>query len=410
MQLWDAKACLIVNNSDGASYIWDSLMGESVVRLDTWTHVAGSFDRGEMKVYVNGELEGSKVSATIKNTTRGEYDCDYVSVGGCRNPRHLFDGAIEEVAIFSRALTRAEIRAVMSADSLVGSTTYDSEIDDEAYFRYDSEDPGAVASGDVDDEAFFLDDSDDLETVTPVGGGLVLWLRADRGVMRDRDGFITRWKDQSGMGNNAYQAARTRMPRLVTDSTTGKETVSFDGTNDLMSISHSASLDLTREMTVAAWVRLERSETSPGVVILAKYSWAGEKRTWLIQCDQKTLKSLFAVHAPIGGGADTVWLETPPKPRTWHHLAGVLRPGRTAIYLNGRLEAEKKSALTSLSCYPDVPVQIGWALAGSGRDYLRGAIDDIRIYNRALSQAELRELMTAMPFAGPTQGKSQTGP
>ncbi len=64
---------------------------------------------------------------------------------------------------------------------------------------------------------------------SPPTSGLVLWLRADKGVSTNSDGTVSEWADQSGLGNNALQTNSANAPLLVV--TNGKPALEFNGTS-----------------------------------------------------------------------------------------------------------------------------------------------------------------------------------
>ncbi len=75
----------------------------------TWTHFAGTYDGIELKVYKNGNLAESQMAihpGPIDNPLT-PYQIGYSKYGG--NDRY-FDGGIDEVAIFNRALNESEIQ------------------------------------------------------------------------------------------------------------------------------------------------------------------------------------------------------------------------------------------------------------------------------------------------------------
>ena len=102
----------------------DRVTAKDPVPLATWAHVAATFDRGLMKLYVNGRLTASRTSDTVKHTCRKEYDGDDVIIG-VEGTSGRFVGAMDEVAILRRPLSAEEIAQVAKARSLVGllSTT-----------------------------------------------------------------------------------------------------------------------------------------------------------------------------------------------------------------------------------------------------------------------------------------------
>src|SRR4029078_9953846 len=88
-----------------------TLTGGSIP-LNSWTHVAMTFDsaNGQYVIYVNGQVVASTTSAgaifgTDRNVLIGSED-SYIG--------RRFDGLIDELEIFNRALTAAEIQAIFS--------------------------------------------------------------------------------------------------------------------------------------------------------------------------------------------------------------------------------------------------------------------------------------------------------
>jgi Concanavalin A-like lectin/glucanases superfamily/Bacterial Ig domain len=78
----------------------------------------------------------------------------------------------------------------------------------------------------------------------------------------------------------------------------------------------------------------------------------------------------------------------------WYHAAATYDGSRMRLYLNGT-EVGSNAKSGSLSRGRNVSVNVGRNPGGS--NYLRGAIDDVRIYNSTLTQAEI----TALAGSGP---------
>jgi hypothetical protein len=91
--------------------------GASPLRLDTWYHVAGVYDAEEqtMTVYLNGKPDNGVLLRQVMGMHRASRDPVYVG----RRPDWSgfeFAGFIDEVRIYSKALTQAEIAGVMQGD------------------------------------------------------------------------------------------------------------------------------------------------------------------------------------------------------------------------------------------------------------------------------------------------------
>ena len=99
-------------------HVQDTLDSNTVVPKGKWTQVTAAFDRGAMRIYLNGKLDVSKVSQTVKHTSRREYSHDDIHIGGKWDGKYPFHGAVDDVAIWKRALTAGEVRELFEAVSL----------------------------------------------------------------------------------------------------------------------------------------------------------------------------------------------------------------------------------------------------------------------------------------------------
>lgn len=105
-------------------YVWSTTTPEK----DKWYHVVGTYDGANIRIYVNGVLEGTK-SCTgnfVSNPTPL-----YFGSRGIYNDRN-FNGNIDEVSIYSRSLTSEEIlasynRKPVSSEGLAGRWLFDED-------------------------------------------------------------------------------------------------------------------------------------------------------------------------------------------------------------------------------------------------------------------------------------------
>jgi N-acetylneuraminic acid mutarotase len=88
-------------------------VGSSVGVLDgNFHHIAGTWDGSTIQLYVDGELQGATPLLWPVNNDRA------VNIGftwGGGNPQRFFTGTVDEVEIFTRALSATEIRAIHDA-------------------------------------------------------------------------------------------------------------------------------------------------------------------------------------------------------------------------------------------------------------------------------------------------------
>jgi len=89
--------------------------GPSVLAVNAWTHLAATFDGATVRLFVNGVQVASQAQTTALASTTGT-----LQIGGDSYPNEFFAGRIDEVRIYNRALSAAEIQTDMN--TAVGGT------------------------------------------------------------------------------------------------------------------------------------------------------------------------------------------------------------------------------------------------------------------------------------------------
>ncbi|MGQ3685877.1 MAG: LamG domain-containing protein, partial [Candidatus Loosdrechtia sp.] len=74
----------------------------------------------------------------------------------------------------------------------------------------------------------------------------------------------------------------------------------------------------------------------------------------------------------------------------WHHLVGVYNGSTLKLYVNGT-EVNSIAASGSLDT-STYPLRIGTRAVDPVNRYFKGSIDEVRVYNRALSEQEVQSL------------------
>jgi hypothetical protein len=81
------------------------------IPVGAWTHVAATFNRGELRLFINGQLAAEKTSA-IERTSPVEYAHDDVIIGNVFTDithNYTWQGAIDDVRIYGPALSALQI-------------------------------------------------------------------------------------------------------------------------------------------------------------------------------------------------------------------------------------------------------------------------------------------------------------
>lgn len=148
-----------------------------------------------------------------------------------------------------------------------------------------------------------------------------------------------------------------------------------------------AQVRFTGPFSAFAWVRLDTSQGVPDNAIVAAINNTGQFIGWMIWNNAGRVNAYFQ-SAARATGATTVTTNT------WVHVGIGFTGSLAQVWVNGRLDGS--ASTTSAPSYnASDPLRIGaYANIQLNDRSIRGDIDDIRIYNRALTQAEVALLAT----------------
>jgi uncharacterized repeat protein (TIGR02543 family) len=187
-------------------------------------------------------------------------------------------------------------------------------------------------------------------------------------------GYGTTVNDYSGFNNIGTLSN-------VTWTTSGKfgEALSFNGTNAWVTISDAPSLDLTTGLTLEAWIFPTTTTGTRDIVIkegnnvdiynLYARNWRGRPEV-----------NVFV------GGTNWVAEGTALAANVWTHVAGTYDGSVVRLFVNGVLVAS--TTVSGPIATSTGPLRIGGnSLWG---EYFQGVIDNVRIYNHALTAAQIQ--------------------
>ncbi|MBL7738170.1 MAG: hypothetical protein JNK14_03055 [Chitinophagaceae bacterium] len=161
----------------------------------------------------------------------------------------------------------------------------------------------------------------------------------------------------------------------------------FDGTNDYININDANSLDLTNGMTLEAWVN-PSNLTGFKTVICKDRSTGNFTYTMAANNNASNANNQRpSSRMRIGSGNIVVTGTSKLTLNTWIHVASTYDGGTFRLYING--VQVSSAAVTGNITVTANPLRIGGTTALAGQ-YFAGLIDEVRIYNRALSQAEIQ--------------------
>ena len=375
----------------------------------SWTHLAVTLSAAGGKLYVNGSLAASNAAMTLKPSDfkpatnylgRSQFAAD-----------PYFDGRLDEFHIFRRALSASEISAlriapqpVLAGNPLVLSqatpgSTYEGTIAGAATVS-----SGTVSYSKVAGPVWLTVESDGrvsgvpgpsdsgspsfrVRAISSVSPVLATDLELSVPVQAPADLRVHYELDGSAADTvGTYQATANGTPGYTSGLL--DQAVDLDGTDDYIQAPSgfiSSLADATFAIRFrwdggAAWQRLfDFGNNTSQYLYLTPISGSGTLRFGITLGGNATQQSIDAPIPPVG---------------EWTHVAVVLSGNTGTLYVNG-------AAVSSGSITLD-PSNVAPTLNYLGKSqwpdpYYNGAIDDFRIFSRALSATEVRALAIPPP-------------
>jgi len=201
--------------------------------------------------------------------------------------------------------------------------------------------------------------------------------------------------DVSGSGNNGYLNG-TFATATSTATNIGKigQALSFNGTSNNVVTQDASSLDIsgTSPISISAWIKLNSFPTgvSPQYMSAVMTTETGVGATifdkGIIVNDSQKFEFYF-----YDGSSRHAVSTTIASLGEWYHIVGEFNGSQGIIYVNG--VQENTQAGSSTYDFASPQLLIGGRTGGSvWTKYFDGQIDDVRIYNRALSASEVQRL------------------
>lgn len=338
---------LDVNHDNKIFYFFNSggpgktLVGNMTLTPGVWYHVVATWDKSIMKVFINNVLDATNVFTDNIDPASNDY-----SIGFRRNllGSNLANAEIDELKVYSKAITEAEISQLYNE------------------FAYSCLNSGLVSSYPFCSNANDVSGNNNNGTV--IGASLTT--------------------DRFGNPNSAY---------------------SFNGSSRIK-IKNSASLNVSEGLTISVWAKQTQTNCSSGCtrsianygsIILDKaaygYSDGGYrldsrgqanitgKRPRLVLSNSTISSSLSEATADINLNQ-------------WQHIVATFDKSIISYYINGAKVTTLTSGLLSLTSN-----NFDLAIGGPNSDIenntgfnFYGDLDDIKIYNRPITEPEVLQL------------------
>eukprot|EP00095_Tigriopus_kingsejongensis_P009483 snap_masked-scaffold2988_size10843-processed-gene-0.1 protein:Tk09483 transcript:snap_masked-scaffold2988_size10843-processed-gene-0.1-mRNA-1 annotation:"secreted sulfatase" len=337
--------------------------------LQDWHHYAATYHAtsGTATLFIDG-VNQSSLTFPSNGLTSSETTLSLGSDGTTAT----LAGDLSDARIYTRALPGQ--RLANTASARLADSDQDGMLSDwEHRFDLDPFNP-ADASADADDDGE-NNLAEFLANTSPISSG-------DASA-----GLISHWKFDEASGNTALDSRENHNGLLngspTRRSAAGRTFLTFDGTN--RSVSVDSFPDLTDSCTVSCWAQSAGENWNVAGALISRrpqfimHPWLGSKRL-----------SFFVFDA--SGTAINTEIDLADLPNfdltAWHHYAGTYdrQSGRIRLFVDGIERATNTTSPGPLSS-STAPLYIGRDFPQTR--YLAGSIDDVKIFNLALTPAQL---------------------
>ena len=218
---------------------------------------------------------------------------------------------------------------------------------------------------------------------------------------------IAYWKLDEGSGTRAADSSGNAHTALLSSGVTWVKganggAISADAANRDWVRIPAIDLSGTRAVTIAFWAKRTYSTAGDDVLFEATRNYQSSTVGFAVLPDDPTCHGIQA--ALRGNQGVTANCYTQPSSGIWHHLALVFDKSQTggnevAFYVDGVLQTPSwsVSASTNTNNFGNDPIY--FFSRGGASQFSSGTVDDLRIYNRALTAAQIQQLYNGWGLA-----------
>jgi hypothetical protein len=225
---------------------------------------------------------------------------------------------------------------------------------------------------------------------------LVFLLLADLFCVSAGANLISYWKFDESSGYTAYDSQGSNNGTIygatwVTGQING--VLNFDGINDYVNIPNNSSQQIsTNQITLAAWIKLSANVGNTQGRIICKQTVGNGNISWGFELFGSgyggSTGNQLVFHDSSGTVSYNCISSTHLELNRWYYVAVTDNAGQIRIYLDGQLDHSSNTGY-GIPGNISAPIKIGCV---ESEKFFNGVIDNVRIYNRALSATEVSQL------------------
>jgi hypothetical protein len=397
--------------------------GTTTISPNRWYHAAAVADAvaKTMTIYVNGVAETLQANPGWDGTVQSV--AMEMNIGRKCSVFDYFKGRIDDARVYNRVLSQAEVQALVAAAPPAASADiYGTPLNTTLTVPA----PGVLSN----DNSTIGNPLTAIKVTSPVHGTLTLnadgsfvyvpqsgftgidnfTYKANDGISDSNtaqvtlgvgqlyQGLVAWWKLDDGSGNTAADSTGNGNAGALTGGASWSSgfiggACQFDGNNGAIKVSESANLEPTSGITVAMWGKITNTLPTVGDLLrkagpfnagyLLRWNDGSNRLGWHI--DSFTAAPLYVTDTQ----SNSAYVNG------WHHFTGTYdsASGVANLYVDGVLHSSGSRAPAAMTHTDDLYLMF---VAYGTQVAVPGLLDDVRVYNRALSASEVAVLGKAI--------------
>lgn len=394
------KYTVILKDSGAWGTCYVSSVGDANQDVNNWVHLGAVYNGDNLTFYINGSF------FAFDDCTGGDIEfgaSPHYYLGTSNGVVNFFTGMMDDVIIFNRSLSEAEVQEIyenssskfyypegnmdlqsFSVDLFRANVTVDFDMakidrleDTNVSFRFGFSEGGGYEDNTSNFLAWYkLDEAGkEIDTTEDVAVNLEgLWHLNNNSNDSSTNGF-------HGTASGGVNLSLKHGGVFNTSA-------DFDGVDDYIDVGNSSVLQLTNQVTLSGWVNLNSDGNNH--MIVSKYDSAGNREGYYLMVassgivrfvydtdDNSSYLAVEGVSSVLDGD--------------WHHIAATFNADtdEIVVYVDGQSDGSQNTSISNLGIGSQ-NLYIG-SFQGTGH-FANGSIDEVGVWSRALTEAEIADL------------------
>jgi hypothetical protein len=383
---------IAIQNSNGYLYyegVTTLYLTSSAIIPGTWYHICLTIQSNSYVCgYINGILTVSAITSSISLST-----IDRIRIGNAvYSTSFPFKGLIDDVRIYNRVLSSAEVAGLYASSQYASYSLFQQTIEGNNMSDLGW---GTSNAQPISASMWIKNNSSNSQqfSIAANNTSMLAWIDFEGGSYADKLNFLTN-ATLVGSGtftNTTYKIGTTAFN--LTANTVYTTPITF--------IDYNVPMTLQIPLMVSQWINAS-TVVGSGFIVVTSLSAAPfstvSNTEFNIELVINPSGNVY-IEASVNGTLYQTPITTVISASNWYHICYGIANGTLLLYINGNLLASSTVPINGvLTNYYSTNAQISQfrigGQTGTGIYAFKGYIDDVRIYNCALSAEQVRQLYT----------------